>query len=184
MIEGCRGAAGHIPVNWDEVPQNNPPCKLGFGPCAQAASSRDDGGHAGFAQLAAPQVVRAAPARDRAGGRKGRLTVRAGPAADCRCVQDAELGCAPSHRCRWAHSKTALAFEQPPTSFIGQFPSSVEPASHVPPGADTAAAGRASAAERDRERYACELRVLRRTIPELEEALASRDSLLQAPPPL
>ena len=107
-----------------------------------------------------------------------------GPLRACRRVQEAELGCAPLHRCRWAHSKTALAFEQPPTSFIGQFPSSVEPASHVPPGADTAAAGRASAAERDRERYACELRVLRRTIPELEEALASRDSLLQAPPPL
>ena len=47
----------------------------------------------------------------------------------------------------------------------------------MPPGADTAAAGRASAAERDRERYACELRVLRRTIPELEEALEDEELL-------
>ena len=60
--------------------------------------------------------------------------------------------CAPSHRCRWAHSKTALAFEQPPTSFIGQFPSSVEPASHVPPGADTEVRA-------DLERLAAELMV-------------------------
>eukprot|EP00964_Phaeocystis_antarctica_P097522 scaffold63629_cov63-Phaeocystis_antarctica.AAC.4 len=83
---------------------------------------------------------------------------------------------------RCVPADTALAFEQPPTSFSGQVPSLVEPASPVPHGADTAAARRASAAERDRERYACELRVLRRTIPELEEALAARDSLLQAPP--
>ena len=182
MIEGCRA---RLPAAQPRRYANNPPCKFGFwaarlkrprretmvGTLASPSSPR----HKSFAQHLLEIEQEAAKAASRCAR---------GPLRACRRVQEAELGCAPSHRCRWAHSKTALAFEQPPTSFIGQFPSSVEPASHVPPGADTAAAGRASAAERDRERYACELRVLRRTIPELEEALASRDSLLQAPPAL
>ena len=86
-------------------------------------------------------------------------------------------------RCRWAHSKAALAFDQPPPTTPGQWPvSDSAPAS--PSGADSAAARRAAAAEKERDRYACELRVLRRTIPELEEALAAREALLQVPPRL
>ena len=183
MIEGCRA---RLVTFRGRRYANNPPCKLGFwaGPCGSSGLVE----RRWWARWLRP--ARRATSRSRStcsrSSRRPQRPPHGARAARCglQVCARAELGCAPWHRCRWAHSKTALAFEQPPTSFIGQFPSSVEPASHVPPGADTAAAGRASAAERDRERYACELRVLRRTIPELEEALASRDSLLQAPPAL
>ena len=80
-------------------------------------------------------------------------------------------------RCRWAPSKAALAFDQPPPPGGSWTPSS-EPATPLPSSTESAAARRAADAERDRDRYLCEMRVLRRTIPELEEALAARETLL------
>ena len=85
-------------------------------------------------------------------------------------------------RCRWAHSKTALAFDQPPQAWPVE-PPSPGATGGQPTDANAAALGSArraaGAAERERDRSMCEVRILRRTLPELEEAVSARESLLQ-----